>query len=238
MSAPAAARSNQAGDSTALLTLLIATPGSQTNGQHTACKHVQIVHTQRRRSEGALPFARLYGHQTPLCKITRPRLAFRPPGIHEALKVSPPPPPSPSPKHAFLFMISVRHLLWWMTQRLQSFCGLLFVDEIRRGRLVVWYYRLLGARLGRDVFFNTVRVRRRKEGDSGDMRFCFVSSNIVGGKKGKRCRFFSFCCRSCCKRTRSCRIGLAVEPSALSFVVSLRTSCPVGTAEDRTSKSF
>ncbi|CAN0398431.1 unnamed protein product [Laminaria digitata] len=55
-------------------------------------------------------------------------------------------------------MISVRHLLWWTTQRLQSFCGLLFVDEIRRGRLVVWYYRLLGARLGRDVFFNTVRI--------------------------------------------------------------------------------
>ena len=46
-----------------------------------------------------------------------------------------------------------------MIQRLQSFSGLIFVDEIRRGRLVVWYYRLLGAKLGRDVFLNTVRVR-------------------------------------------------------------------------------
>ncbi|CAM9898190.1 unnamed protein product, partial [Ectocarpus fasciculatus] len=53
---------------------------------------------------------------------------------------------------------SVRHLLWWTIQRLQSFSGLLFVDEIRRGRLVVWYYRLLGAKLGRDVFLNTVRI--------------------------------------------------------------------------------
>jgi len=58
---------------------------------------------------------------------------------------------------------SVRHLLRWMIQRLQSFSGLIFVDEIRRGRLVVWYYRLLGAKLGRDVFLNTVRVR--KEGN-------------------------------------------------------------------------
>lgn len=56
--------------------------------------------------------------------------------------------------------ISVRHLLWWMIQRLQSFSGLIFVDEIRRGRLVVWYYRLLGAKLGRDVFLNTVRVSK------------------------------------------------------------------------------
>lgn len=58
---------------------------------------------------------------------------------------------------------SVRHLLWWMIQRLQSFSGLIFVDEIRRGRLVVWYYRLLGAKLGRDVFLNTVRVSEHKE---------------------------------------------------------------------------
>lgn len=53
---------------------------------------------------------------------------------------------------------SVRHLKWWTVQRLLSFSGLLFVDGIRRGRLVVWYYRLLGAKLGRDVFLNTVKV--------------------------------------------------------------------------------
>ncbi|CAM9154206.1 unnamed protein product, partial [Sphacelaria rigidula] len=53
---------------------------------------------------------------------------------------------------------SLRHLLWWTMQRLQSFSGLLFVDEIRRSRLIVWYYRLLGAKLGRDVFLNTVRI--------------------------------------------------------------------------------
>lgn len=46
-------------------------------------------------------------------------------------------------------------------QRLQSFSGLLFVDEIRRSRFIVWYYRLLGARLGRDAFLNTVRVSER-----------------------------------------------------------------------------
>lgn len=54
---------------------------------------------------------------------------------------------------------SMRHLLWWTMQRLHSFSALLFVDEIRRSRLIVWYYRLLGAKLGRDVFLNTVRVR-------------------------------------------------------------------------------
>lgn len=54
---------------------------------------------------------------------------------------------------------SVRHLKWWTVQRLLSFSGLLFVDGIRRGRLVVWYYRLLGAKLGRDVFLNTIKVR-------------------------------------------------------------------------------
>lgn len=63
------------------------------------------------------------------------------------------------PFFAPLRPISVQHLKWWTIQRLQSFSGLLFVDEIRRSRLIVWYYRLLGARLGRDVLLNTVRVR-------------------------------------------------------------------------------
>lgn len=43
---------------------------------------------------------------------------------------------------------------------MQTFSGILFVDEIRRSSLIVWYYRLLGARLGRDVFVNTVKVRK------------------------------------------------------------------------------
>ncbi|CAM9806510.1 unnamed protein product, partial [Phaeothamnion confervicola] len=50
------------------------------------------------------------------------------------------------------------HLRWWVVQRLMSFCGVLFVDEIRRTRFVVWYYRALGCRLGRDVFLNTNRI--------------------------------------------------------------------------------
>lgn len=66
---------------------------------------------------------------------------------------------------------------------MQSFCGLLFVDEIRRGRLVVWYYRLLGARLGRDVFFNTVRVRKRGE-RAGEGRLFVSCMAVVGGGGG------------------------------------------------------
>lgn len=83
---------------------------------------------------------------------------FLPPAVRYVFIVAAPLNPQPN------FVVcscadSLRHLLWWTMQRLQSFSGLLFVDEIRRSRLIVWYYRLLGAKLGRDVFLNTVRVR-------------------------------------------------------------------------------
>ncbi|CAM9583172.1 unnamed protein product, partial [Discosporangium mesarthrocarpum] len=53
---------------------------------------------------------------------------------------------------------SEEHQRWWVVQRLQSVAGILFVDEIRRSRLIVFFYRALGAKLGRDVFLNTVRI--------------------------------------------------------------------------------
>jgi len=55
-------------------------------------------------------------------------------------------------------LASVRFVQYWAVTRLISFANMLVLGELKRTRLLNVYYRLMGARIGRDVLIDTVGV--------------------------------------------------------------------------------
>ncbi|KAM3571310.1 hypothetical protein VYU27_006665, partial [Nannochloropsis oceanica] len=55
-------------------------------------------------------------------------------------------------------LASVRFVQYWVVTRLISFANMLVLGELKRTRLLSVYYRLMGARIGRDVLIDTVGI--------------------------------------------------------------------------------
>jgi acetyltransferase-like isoleucine patch superfamily enzyme/acyl carrier protein len=60
--------------------------------------------------------------------------------------------------HETIPLASSRYLQYWTITRLMTFANILVLGELKRTRMINFYYRLLGARIGSDVVIDTVGI--------------------------------------------------------------------------------